>query len=155
MEADSRFVTLYEEGFASVYKAALLLGGDPPLAEDATQEAFARALERWERLGDKPWVLGWVMTTALNLVRRRNRWRIHRYTTRESEQGDIERSLDLRGAIRSLPRRQREAVTLHHIADLPVRDVAKVMGCREGTVKAHLFRAREHLARALRRYEDA
>ena len=43
--------------------------------------------------------------------------------------------------VRALPRRQREAVTLHYLVDLPVAEVARLMGCREGTVKAHLTSA--------------
>lgn len=54
-EEDRRFTVLYEEGFAPVYKAALMLCGRRDLAEDATQEAFARALERWDRIGGEPW----------------------------------------------------------------------------------------------------
>jgi RNA polymerase sigma-70 factor, ECF subfamily len=46
---------------------------------------------------------------------------------------------------RALPRRQREAVTLHYLVDLPVAQVARLMGCREGTVKAHLAHARKAL----------
>ena len=38
--------------------------------------------------------------------------------------------------IRSLPRRQREALVLRHVADLSVRDAAEAMGCAEGTVRA-------------------
>jgi RNA polymerase sigma-70 factor (ECF subfamily) len=40
-------------------------------------------------------------------------------------------------------------VVLHYVADLPVNDVAEAMGVETGTVKAHLARAREALARTL------
>jgi DNA-directed RNA polymerase specialized sigma24 family protein len=39
--------------------------------------------------------------------------------------------------------------------DLPVEEVAKAMGCREGTARAHLARAREALQRALGSEIDA
>src|ERR671919_121849 len=105
------------------------MAGDRNLAEDATQEAFARALERWSSMAEQPWVVGWVMTTALNLVRRAHRRRIRLLPGREAEERDADVSLDLWRAIRSLSRRQQEAVALHYIGDLPLEQVAKAMGC--------------------------
>jgi outer membrane protein assembly factor BamB len=40
--------------------------------------------------------------------------------------------------VRSLPRRQAQVVALHYLGDLPVAEIARVLGCAEGTVKAHL-----------------
>jgi RNA polymerase sigma-70 factor (ECF subfamily) len=57
--------------------------------------------------------------------------------------------LDLWRAIKELPKRQAQAVVLHYLIDLPVAQVAEVMGCREGTAKAHLDRGRRRLARLL------
>jgi len=57
--------------------------------------------------------------------------------------------VDLWQAIRELPRRQAQAVVLYYIVDLPVAQVAEIMGCREGTAKAHLDRGRRSLARLL------
>ena len=48
-------------------------------------------------------------------------------------------------AIRRLPMKQRSAFLLHHVNGLPLAEVSQVMGCRVGTVKAHLFRASESL----------
>jgi RNA polymerase sigma factor (sigma-70 family) len=44
---------------------------------------------------------------------------------------------DLVDALRALPRRQREAVTLRYLADLPEHDTATAMGCSVGTVKSN------------------
>jgi RNA polymerase sigma-70 factor (ECF subfamily) len=54
--------------------------------------------------------------------------------------------MDLHRALQLLPARQLEAVVLYYGLDLPVEDVASAMGCRAGTVKAHLSRARAALA---------
>ena len=71
------FAELYKTEHDRVFQVAYALAGDAAIAEDATQEAFVRALERWDRLRDQPWAAGWVTTTAVNLARRmlrRRRW---------------------------------------------------------------------------------
>jgi RNA polymerase sigma-70 factor (ECF subfamily) len=153
LKVDRRFAELYQAEFAAVYRACYALCGDRQLAEDAAQEAFARALERWRRLRERPWAAGWVVTTALNVVRRslRRRGAEPRPEPGTGQAGTdgAEDRLDLIRAIRALPARQQEAVVLHYVADLPVSDVAEAMGVETGTVKAHLARAREALARTL------
>ena len=48
----------------------------------------------------------------------------------------LEDGVAVRGAVRKLPRRQREAVALRYFGDLTVEQTAEVMGCAPGTVKA-------------------
>jgi RNA polymerase sigma-70 factor (ECF subfamily) len=139
---------LYEREFRSVFRAVWLLSGDPTLAEDATQEAFARALARWRRIAAHPSPAGWVTTTALNVARRSKRTRAVPPDPGSSER-DLDAGIDLRSAIRGLPPRQQEAVVLHHLLDLSVAETASSMGVDPGTVKTHLARARAALASAL------
>jgi RNA polymerase sigma-70 factor (ECF subfamily) len=139
---DEGFRELYEREFVAVFRAAFMLCGDRALAEDSTQEAFARALVRWRRLRDQPWAAGWVTTTALNVARRALRRRPVAETRPLAFATDLDEVLDLSSAIRGLPPRQQEAVALHYLLDLPIREVAESMGCEAGTVKAHLARAR-------------
>jgi RNA polymerase sigma-70 factor, ECF subfamily len=142
------FRDLYEQEFARVYRAVYLLAGDRQLAEDATQEAFARALSRWSRLVTHPAPAAWVTTTALNVARRQLRRRpdippVDRVTAAGEDR------VALVEAVRALPPRQQEAVALHYLLDLNVADTAVAMGVDEGTVKTHLSRARGALARTL------
>lgn len=60
------------------------------------------------------------------------------------QQEAIERSLSL------LSPQQRQAFVLHHCEGMPIAEIAEVMGCREGTVKSHLFRAVRRLRDLLR-----
>ena len=145
---DPAFRDLYEREFPAVFRAAYALSGDRELAEDAAQEAFARALSRWRRLSGEPWAAGWITTTALNVARRGLRRRPVTAQSR-AEPVDADALLDLRAAITELPARQQTAVVLHHLMDLPVRDVAAAMQCREGTVKAHLSKGRAGIERRL------
>ena len=53
--------------------------------------------------------------------------------------------------VQSLPERLRQPVLLYYFADLPVREVAALLGRHEGTVKADLHAARELLRAELSR----
>ncbi len=147
---EEEFRLLYEQVFPLAYRVAYRFSGRRDEAEDAAQEAFARAFQRWRRLHDQPWVVGWILTTTLNILRRRTR-RIRHVPAADDRQpeADLEASLDLWRAIHQLPKRQAQAVILYYLADLSVKHVATAMGCKEGTARAHLDRARKQLARSL------
>jgi RNA polymerase sigma factor (sigma-70 family) len=142
---EQEFRAAYQRLFPLAFRVGYRFSGDRQEAEDAAQEALARAFQRWARLRREPWIAGWVLTTTLNILRKKRPIDV---PAREGEtsSADIESSLDLWAAVRRLPRRQAQAVVLHYLADLSVADVATVMGCREGTAKAHLDRARKRLA---------
>ena len=72
----------------------------------------------------------------------------------EETDRDVDASIDLRRAIAALPRRQQEAVVLHYLADLPVDQVATVMRCENGTVKAHLWKARQLMAQRMEEADE-
>jgi RNA polymerase sigma-70 factor (ECF subfamily) len=57
--------------------------------------------------------------------------------------------------VRRLPARQAAAVALHYLEDRPVTEVASILGCAEGTAKAHLHKGRTNLAKLLDVPEDA
>ena len=132
-----------------------------PAAEDAVQEALARAWERSERGERIESLPGWVMTVAMNLVKTglRSRVRERRAVARLEDpvaRAGIQEALDrsddlmvLRDALGTLSARQREVVVLRYWLDLDVREVARLLEVDQGTVKTLLFRARRKLGRAL------
>ncbi|SRR6266542_3873834 len=154
LEADREFEELYREGLSAVIRAAHAISGSAQAAEDSAQEAFARALARWSRLRGQPWVMGWVVKTAMNHARRSRR-RVSVPHAGGAATVDEDAILDLYRALKNLPSRQRQAVVLHYLLDLPVEGVAQALGTRVGTVKAHLSRARAALSRRLEVKEDA
>jgi DNA-directed RNA polymerase specialized sigma24 family protein len=117
---DRSFPDLYEREFAAVFRAAYALTNDRALAEDAAQEAFARALARRRRLAGEPRAAGWFMATALNVARRS----LRRQPLSPQPSGsnpDPEEVLDVRAAIRALPRRQQAAVVCTTWPTSPLR----------------------------------
>jgi RNA polymerase sigma-70 factor (ECF subfamily) len=137
--------------------------GSLPAAEDAVQEALARAWERSERGEWIESLPAFVAAVARNLLRDRfRRLLVERRARRElaaragdrsSAVGAIE-TTDLARALAELPARQREVVVYHYVLDLDVAEVARIVGVPEGTVKSALFRARRSLARALAARDD-
>jgi RNA polymerase sigma-70 factor (ECF subfamily) len=147
---EEEFRLLYEQVFPLAYRVGYRFSGRRDEAEDAAQEAFARAFQRWARLRDEPWAVGWILTTTLNILRRKIRRTRDVPAPADQRQPEaLEASLDLWRAISQLPKRQAQAVILYYLADLPVKQVASAMGCKQGTARAHLDRARKQLARSL------
>jgi RNA polymerase sigma-70 factor (ECF subfamily) len=143
--------------------AIALVSGSRPAAEDAVQEALARAWERGERGERIESLRAWVVTVALNLVRssfrRMRAERRARGRAGAAGAGGIpavtELRIDVSRAVAALPRRQREATVLRDDLDLDVAEIAAVLRISEGTVKATLFRARRTLSHALGESADA
>ena len=61
----------------------------------------------------------------------------------EHVQADDER--ELHAAIERLPPLQRTLLTLYHLEELPIGEIATITGLAEGTIKSHLFRSRKTL----------
>lgn len=147
-DVDEAFGSLYSREFAMVYRVTCLIARNRHAAEEATQEAFAKALARWGTLAGQPWAGAWITRVAINEAKkaRASRWRIE---PPDRDVGALEADwssiISLRTAMHGLSRRQQEAVILHYIRDEPLAVVAQTMGCRIGTVKSHLSRARESL----------
>jgi RNA polymerase sigma-70 factor, ECF subfamily len=135
--------------------------GDLGEAEDVVQEAFARAIqhERKFRRTDNP--EAWLRTVAVNLSRSRWRRRIlgdrlQRQAHRSESQPELSPDhVMLVAALKELPEAQRQVIALHHLADLPLHEVATAVGAPVGTVKARLSRGRAELARIPRDREEA
>jgi RNA polymerase sigma-70 factor (ECF subfamily) len=143
--AGSGFDEFFGNHFDAVARALTLATGSREVAADATQEAFTKAYARWRRVRHMERPDGWVYVVAMNIARRRLA-RERRPVTPEpvpatDPVGGVATMLSVREAIATLPERQREAVVLRYLADLPLADVADAMSCAVGTVKATLHQA--------------
>ncbi|MEU6995165.1 SigE family RNA polymerase sigma factor [Streptomyces sp. NPDC046465] len=151
----AEFDAFYAATAKRLVSTVYAMTGDLAEAEDAVQEAYVRAWQRWERLTAEGDPLPWVRTVASRLAistwrRTRNRVRAHR---RHGAAVDVpELSPDrvaLVHALRELSPQQRQAVVLHHLLDLPVEQVARETGASNGAVRTRLSRARKILGERL------
>ena len=134
-----------------------LITGSRAAAEDAVQEALARAWERSERGEQIESLPAWVTRVAMNLSKSKlRRMRVeakHRDDVASmpvaDDGGGTESRIDIRRALADLPRRQRETTVLRYYLGLNVAEIALTLELNEGTVKTSLFRARKALAAAL------
>lgn len=144
---------LYHASYRRLVAQVYAFTTDLTEAQDAVQEAFARALARRNGLADIDSPEAWLRTVATNIVRRRWRRRqlLNTILLRERplvklvEEAPEPDRADLREALATIPRTYREVIVLHYLADLPVDEVANILEVPVGTVKSRLFRGREAL----------
>lgn len=152
---------LYEGCYRRLVGQLFAICGNRGEAEDAVQEAFVKAVEKPRRFAQLDNPEAWLRTVALNVVRRRYRraTRFHGLLSRAATPETTTAGLSadrvaLVEGLRQLPYEQREAIALHHIVDLPVREIAVQLGVPEGTVKARLTRGRARLAPLVQEFAD-
>ena len=150
------FDDLYQRDFRSLVALAAGLSGSRSAAEELVQEAFLTAHRRWETVGeyDDPsaWMRRVVVNRSVSVVRRRVAE--GRALTRVGNRRVLPDALPERDeavwrAVRALPDRQAQAVALYYVEDCSVAEIAEILECAEGTVKAHLHKARRALSRTL------
>ena len=152
-----RFEYFYLQEYPKVVALAYVLSGSRAGAEDIAQEAFLRAYRDWDRIGNYEHQAAWVRRVAANLATSGLRRRLVEARALTRLAGRREPTVDplaadnaeFWAAVRTLPRRQAQAVALYYFQDLSVQQTATALGCTEGTVKAHLAKARQALARQL------
>lgn len=154
MEED--FELWYRQEHPRVLASCVALSGDTSAAAEAVDEAFARALERWSSVSEMSSPGGWVQIVALNqirrVIRRRQLERILSFQRWGVERDPGPAAVpdpDLWNAVAALPTRQRLAIVLRYVHDLPETAIAEVMGIARGTVASTLAAAQASLRRAL------
>jgi RNA polymerase sigma-70 factor (ECF subfamily) len=127
--------------------ATVLVGAD--YAEDVLSTVVERILRRKGPLTTLDDARPYLFRAVLNESRGRIRRERIIPWEREFVEDHIGFRPDVAAAVGSLPERQRAAVYLTYWRDLPVSEVADLMGCRPGTVKRYLHLSRNHLRRVL------
>ncbi|WP_405592376.1 RNA polymerase sigma factor [Streptomyces sp. NBC_01190] len=130
---------------------------DDETAHEMAAESFTRLWARWTKVEEPT---GFLYVTAANLVRdhwrkmERERRAMRRVTTEEAVKRQPDSDPSVRMLVQSLPERLRNPALLYYYADLPVHEVAVLLGRKEGTIKADLHAARELLRAKLGGHHD-
>jgi RNA polymerase sigma-70 factor (sigma-E family) len=163
---DELVEALFDQHYSGLCRLATLLTGDAAAAEEVVQEAFLRTYAGWWRIRQPERAQWYLRAAVVNQCRSRGRrrssedrgnrtvWATDGAPPRRWETDDVGETMAVLDAVRSLPRRQREAVVLRYYEDLSEADVAAALGCSVGTVKSQLFKARASLAEQLRDPDD-
>jgi RNA polymerase sigma-70 factor (ECF subfamily) len=158
-DLDVGFATLVEAYGRTAFSIAARTAPEPEDAEDLAAEAFLRAyraLRRYDATRIRLLrVRPWLVTIVLNVSRN-----ARREATRRPQQGRL-RATDepvfqgreaselvevaaeageLAARLLALPAKQRVAVVLRHVVNLPLSEIAAVLGCAEGTARSHVAR---------------
>lgn len=152
---EGAFAEVYRRHFAEVRRYVYPVLRDPRLAEDAAQEAFARAFRAIGRFQQQASLRTWLFrighNEAINIARRRPRREVLAYAPRDvpadgaEELAVGEQRQVIRQALRALPPEYREVLVLRYWQDLTDVQIAGAIGCPVGTVKSRLSRARRQL----------
>ena len=152
MNTDEGFEEFYRTTRHRIVTVLYALGGDLTEAQDAAQEAYVRAWQRWPRISAYGDPEAWVRTVGHRLLV--NRWRkirngaaaYRRHGLAPTVGQPSEDTVALVAALRQLPAEQREVIVLYHLVDLSVTQIAAQTGAPTGPVKARLVRGRKVLA---------
>ncbi len=164
---EEQFVQLHmRRVFVVIYRIV----GNVPDAQDLTQETFIKALQRREQLKDLEkaghWLSRIASNAAIDFLRKRNR---QNWTPLEDVAGVLsvpreagpeaqllagERKSLLDEGLSKLTERERAALVLRDIEDLPAGEVAARLKCGKATVRSHIANARVKFKRYLERRQS-
>jgi RNA polymerase sigma-70 factor (ECF subfamily) len=129
------------------FRLAMTMLKDRGTAEDAVQDA---ALKAWRTLGRfrsgaelRPWFLA-IVANECRTLRRGRWWGVLRFPDMRSTIGSDSSwadRIDLEAALDRLPQRHLLALTLYYHLDLPIEEVARVLGCSVGGARQRVHRA--------------
>jgi RNA polymerase sigma factor (sigma-70 family) len=162
VEAETLVGRLYNAEGRSLVRLARLYVDDRDAAEDIVQEAFLRLARHASKIDDVERAPAYLRSIVLNLARDHNRrglvsLRHHAAAGREIDVGDdaddrLVRTEDHRrvlDAVRCLPARQRDCITLRYFEEYSIERIASTLGVSVNSVKTHLKRAMAALDRTL------
>ncbi len=152
------FDAFYLREFPAIVALVASMSGSRASAEDLAQNAMIKAHRHWSKIStyDKPgaWVRRVAINEATSMLRRRAteaRAKLILRGERTALPPPEPHDESIWRAVERLPKKQRAAVALYYLEDMPVRDIAEVLECSEATARVHLHKGRKTLAATLER----
>jgi RNA polymerase sigma factor (sigma-70 family) len=161
-EAEELVVRLFQTEGRSLVRLARLFVDDRDAAEDVVQEAFLRLARHAGKIDAIERAPAYLRSIVLNLARDHNRRGLvslrHHATAGHEVDVDVgaedqlvrsEENQRVLEAVRRLPARQRDCITLRYFEELSIDGIASTLGLSVNSVKTHLQRAMAALDRTL------
>ncbi|MFB9449484.1 SigE family RNA polymerase sigma factor [Dactylosporangium vinaceum] len=151
MSGPADFDDFYAGTYRRVVGQLYAMVGNLSEVEDAVQEAYTRAWQRWGRLRAYADPEAWVRTVAYRVAvsswrKAVNRVTAHRRHGPPADAPELDPGLlNLAAALRKVPPDQRRLLVLHYVVGLSVEAIAQETGTPTGTVKSRLSRGRAAL----------
>lgn len=145
MVDDPEFSTFVREELPGLLRFAHLVTGDPHAAEEAVQASLVATLRRWPKISQAegfrpvPYVRRAIVNNHIRSVRRWSNRVLLGPVPDQPVPDDVSAWIDhdrLVQALRTLAPRQRAVLVLRYYADLSETEIARMLGCRPGTVKS-------------------
>jgi RNA polymerase sigma-70 factor (sigma-E family) len=141
--SDTAYLAYVHGRIPALRRMAYLLSGDLHQTDDLVQETITKLYARWPRVRAVENLDAYVHTILVRAFldeKRRGWWRV-RLSALPPEPppgaaGGAEDRTVLRAALAQVPSRQQAVLVLRFLCDLPVSDVAQILGCTDGTVKS-------------------
>lgn len=162
VEAEELVVRLFQTEGRSLVRLARLFVDDRDAAEDVVQEAFLRLARHAGRIEAVDRAPAYLRSIVLNLARDHNRRGLVSLRHHATSGREIDVPLDVADhlvrseehrrvleAVRQLPTRQRDCITLRYFEELSIEGIAATLDLSPNSVKTHLQRAMAALDRKL------
>lgn len=157
------FEQLVRRHLRTAHLVALSAVGEPADADDICQDAFMVALERLDECRHPDRFLAWLLRIVRNRAHSHHRReRVRQALPLEGAEAEVDRRADpeadaaraelrerLLTEMQELSEVQREVLLLHDLEGWRHREIAELLGLREGTVRAHLSYARRNMRERL------
>ena len=162
-DADALVALLFRQEAQRLVALARFFTDDRTAAEDLVQEAFIRLARNAHRIRDDDKAAAYLRSIVVNLARDHNRRGLvslrHRPPAAPDEPSAEETATreasrrEVVAALRALPHRQRECLALRYYLELPVDEIAGLLGLSPNSVKTHLKRGLRGLAATLEAHD--
>jgi len=157
LDAEEREYTEYVTArLPALRRLAYVLSGDPYRADDLVQQTITTLFVRWRKIRSVEHLDRYVRSMLVHafIDERRLAWaRVRLFREPPERVAPVDDGLEdrsvLRAALAKVPRRQQAVVVLRFIYDLPVAEVAEMLGCSTGTVKSQTSHGLSTLRRLL------
>jgi RNA polymerase sigma-70 factor, ECF subfamily len=144
------FAALLAPVLDPAFRLAMTMLKDRTAAEDAVQEAALKSWRKLDRFRDgadlRPWFLA-IVANECRTARRSRWWQVIRFDDvrtlgrATSSEGAWASRIDLDRALDELPKHHVLALSLYYHLDLPIEEVARVLGCSAGAARQRVHRA--------------